>query len=210
MKNKILSFNVISTIVIIILALIVFNVIQTKELRAARQELTGNELIIIGLSNELNSLKEENDNLKNKKIELENIITQMLEDAESTETEVEVEVESAPATEEMDAEEKDFLAKLLYCEAGGEGWECQVYTCSAILNLSDYSDRTIWDMGHDYNTFSVAYIVDDAVPSQTQYDVIDYVLDGGRIPEICFFRTKHYHNFGTPVCQVGAHYFSKP
>lgn len=27
--------------------------------------------------------------------------------------------------------------------------------------------------------------------------------------EVLYFRTKHYHNFGTPLFQVGGHYFSK-
>ena len=107
--------------------------------------------------------------------------------------------------------DKDFLAKLLYCEAGGTSWKTQVYTCSAILNLSDYTGESVWELGHDSQNFSVAPYVDKATPTSTQYEVIEYVLNGGKIPDICFFRSDGgYHNFGTPVCQVGGHYFSKP
>lgn len=106
--------------------------------------------------------------------------------------------------------EREILAKLLYREAGGMTWEGQVYTCSAILNLRDYSGRSIWNMAHDKGTFSVAPRVDSAKPTQTQYDVIDYVENGGRVAEICYFRMNRYHNFGTPVCEVDGHYFSKP
>ena len=106
--------------------------------------------------------------------------------------------------------EYEILAKLLYCEARGSSFEGQVYTCSAILNLSDYRKNSIWNMAHDVNTFSPAPFVDSVKPNQMQYDVIDYVLDGGRVPEICYFRMNHYHNFGTPVCKVDGHYFSKP
>ena len=130
--------------------------------------------------------------------------------AESVDVQTETTRAQSLAGEITYTDERDFLAKLLYCEAGSTSWECQVYTCSAILNLSDYNKMSIWDMGHNYNIFAVAYIVDDAVPTQTQYDVIDYVLSGGRIPEICYFRTDYYHSFGTPVCNIVPHYFSKP
>lgn len=105
--------------------------------------------------------------------------------------------------------EQDILAKLLYCEAGSMGWQGQVYVCSAILNLRDYSGRSIWNMAHDYNTFAVAGYVDSAVSTSTQYEVISYVLNGGRIPDIKYFRTDYYHSFGTPVCNVENVYFSK-
>ena len=106
--------------------------------------------------------------------------------------------------------EEDILAKLLYCEAGNQSWEGQVYTCSAILNFCDRNNISIWDAAHNRNYFEPAPFVDDAEPTSVQYEVIYYVLNGGRIPEICWFRTDYYHDFGTPVCKVGDHYFSKP
>ena len=103
----------------------------------------------------------------------------------------------------------DFLAKLLYCEAGGMNWEGQAYTCSAILNFCDVENRTLWDAGHDVNCFEPASYVDYMMPTETQYEVIDWVLNGGRIAEICYFRSGGmYHDFGTPVCEVDGHYFS--
>ena len=108
-------------------------------------------------------------------------------------------------------EEYYILAKLLYAEAGSMSWEGQVHTCSAILNLRDYSGRTIWNMAHDINTMAVAPYVDYECPMDTQYDVIEYVVcGGGRIEEICYFRTSYYHSFGTPVCSIENVYFSKP
>lgn len=103
----------------------------------------------------------------------------------------------------------EFLAKLLYAEAGTMDWWGKVYTCSAILNLCDTEHRNLWTAGHDKNYFSVALYVDSVEPTEEIYEVIDYVLGGGRISDICYFRTDYYHTFGTPVCQVGAHYFSK-
>ena len=103
----------------------------------------------------------------------------------------------------------EFLAKLLYAEAGTMDWWGQVYTCSAILNLCDTEHRDLWAAGHNKNCFAVAPYVDSVEPTEETYEVIDYVLGGGRIADIRYFRTGYYHTFGTPVCQVGAHYFSK-
>lgn len=107
-------------------------------------------------------------------------------------------------------EEEEILAKLLWCEARNQSWEGQVYTCSAILNYCERNNTSIWDAAHNINSFEPAPYVDDAKPTAMQYEVIYYVLNGGRIPDICWFRTGHYHNFGTPVAKVGDHYFSKP
>lgn len=114
-----------------------------------------------------------------------------------------------PTTEIMGEEiDRDFLAKLLHAEAGGMSWGGKVYTCSAILNHCEESKMTLWECGHNKNHFSVAPYVDGIVPSEECYKAVDYVLAGGRIAEICYFRTKHYHTFGTPICQVDGHYFS--
>lgn len=103
----------------------------------------------------------------------------------------------------------EFLAKLLYAEAGTMDWWGKVYTCSAILNFCDTEQRDLWAVGHDKNCFAVAPYVDSVEPTEEIYEVINYVLGGGRIADIRYFRTGYYHTFGTPVCQVGAHYFSK-
>lgn len=103
----------------------------------------------------------------------------------------------------------EFLAKLLNCEARGMNWEGKVYTCSAILNFCDRYELSVWVAGHTYNCFSVAPYVDDATPTQAEYDIIDHVLNGGRIGEICHFRSGgKYHDFGRPICEVDGHYFS--
>lgn len=104
--------------------------------------------------------------------------------------------------------DRDFLAKMVFAEAGGEDWWCQVYTCSAILNHCEVSNMTLWKCGHNGNHFSVASYVDGITPTEMSYEVVDYVLNGGRIEGICYFRTKRYHSFGEPMCKVGAHYFS--
>lgn len=225
MRNKTTRFNVLLILIMSVLVSITFNIQQAIELRKLDEKLANNETLLVEIATERDDLKKENKNLKNEIINLENTIIEMVaeekaeealeEDVEVSAAEsVDVQTEStgpqSPTGEITYTNERDFLAKLLCCEAGGTSWECQVYTCSAILNLSDRNQMSIWDMGHNYNMFAVAYIVDDAVPTQTQYDVIDYVLGGGRIPEICYFRTDYYHPFGTSVCAIDNQYFSKP
>lgn len=102
----------------------------------------------------------------------------------------------------------DFLAKLLYCEAGDMTKLGKIYTCSAILNFCDEYNLSVWRAGHSKSCFKVAPYVDDAKPTDEEYEIIDHVLNGGRIEEICHFRTKRYHKFGTPICEIDGHYFS--
>ena len=104
--------------------------------------------------------------------------------------------------------DRDFLAKMVFAESGGENWWCQVYTCSAILNHCEVSNMTLWQCGHNGNHFSVAPYIDRVTPTDMSYEVVDYVLNGGRIEDICYFKTGGYHRFGEPMCKVGAHYFS--
>lgn len=143
--------------------------------------------------------------------ELEEEIVEELE-PEDTETKIEIETETEPATYYAGGApiDIDFLAKLMWAEGGTMSWDGQVYLCSAILNLCDITGKSVWTAGHTYSMFSVAYIVDGVVPSQTQYDVINYVLNGGRIPNIAYFRTDYYHSFGTPFCVIDNVYFSTP
>lgn len=150
----------------------------------------------------INVIERENSNLSAENISKEQRIQELEERNRALEEELK--------TKTIHFKEEEILAKLLYCEARNQSWEGQVYTCSAILNFCDRNNISIWDAAHNRNYFEPAPFVDDAKPTAMQYEVIYYVLNGGRIPDICWFRTGHYHNFGTPVAKVGDHYFSKP
>lgn len=135
-------------------------------------------------------------------------VIQVVLEENTTKKAKEIVVEEA-TTQKKYIDEREVLARLLYLESGSAGWDCQVYTCSAILNLSDYTGRSITDLSSDRNVFSVAPRVGDATPTQTQYEVIDYVLSGGRISEVKYFQLYNYHYFGTPVACIDGVYFSK-
>lgn len=106
--------------------------------------------------------------------------------------------------------EIDFFAKLLYCEAGSMGYEGQFWVASAILNLSEYTDMSIWEMGHKVNLFEVAPWVDNAVPTRQQYDIIYEVLNNGWIANVCFFRTDYPHDFGKFMVKIENICFNSP
>lgn len=111
--------------------------------------------------------------------------------------------------EEVDDDLREFLVKMTYAESGAMSWWGQVYTCSAIINHVERANVTLWDAGHNINRFAVAPWVDGVEPKPLTYQVVDYVLAGGRIEELAFFRSGgRYHDFGYPICRVDEHYFS--
>lgn len=109
--------------------------------------------------------------------------------------------------------EKDVLMRSLYREAGGTSFLCQVYVCSATLNLWDYSysNKPLSSMLHTYTTFETAPTIDSVTEDQKKHvkDAVDYVLNGGRVKDIKYFRTNYYHDFGTPVTSIENVFFSK-
>ncbi len=117
----------------------------------------------------------------------------------------------------LTADEKDVLLRSLYKEAGGTGFECKVYVCSATLNLwqQSYSDWSLSRLLHKKDQFETADRIDSVTESQKKSveEAADFVLNGGRVKDIKYFRTNHYHNDWvvnpTPVCHVDNVYFSK-
>ena len=189
---------------------------STKQIEAQQNTIASLERLLAE-ANDLNSeltkqiteLEAENQTLRTELHQKTDSILQLNLAIDTIKAESEEAIANAKV-EKLSESEYKILAKLLFCEAGAASRDGLIYTCSAILNLRDYTGRTIMEMAHDKATFSVAPIVDSAKPTERVYEAIDYVLQGHRVPDICFFRTNHYHNFGVAVCEVGGHYFSRP
>ena len=113
---------------------------------------------------------------------------------------------------ELTANEKDLLMRSLYREAGSTGFWCQVYVCSATLNLwkSQYSHLSLEEMLTNYNIYETAYTLSSVTSKEKSYvkDATEYVLNGGKVPNVKYFRTDYYHSFGTPVTSIENVYFS--
>jgi hypothetical protein len=113
-------------------------------------------------------------------------------------------------TVQLEDWEIDFFAKLLYCEAGSMGYDGQFWVASAILNLSQRQNMSIWEIGHNVNMFEVAPWVDNSVPTQAQYDIINDVLNNGWIADVAYFRTNYPHSFGKFMIQIENVCFNSP
>lgn len=125
---------------------------------------------------------------------------------------VEVAVATEPEVPSVSQEEIELIALCVMAEAEGECEYGQRLVIDVILNRVDdpHFPDTIYDVIYQKNQFSGMYgdritrcyvkdelvqLVREELESRTNYDAV-------------FFRTGHYHSYGVPMFQVGAHYFS--
>lgn len=103
--------------------------------------------------------------------------------------------------------EREMLARLLYTEARGESIECQKAVVSVVLNRGKDIISTITAPGQ----FDLGNKLDNVKPLQTQYDVVDYVLNNGiTIPsDVIYFRANFYHSWAEDYIQIDHTYFSR-
>lgn len=105
-------------------------------------------------------------------------------------------------------EQKELIAKMLFCEANTTSWDCQVATCSAIINHIEHfgGDFSVLDIK---NHFEPAPYYRYKTPTETNWKVLDYVLNGHLIADVKYFQLYNYHSFGTPMFKINGVYFSK-
>lgn len=202
----------------IILVLIIFTQIHIK-LDKTEESLNNTVVALEAAQNELNQTKEKLNNEIEKSTQLNGEVDKLTQELNGAEEKIayfdkHIGAHSGWAMCWRDVQleqwEIDFFAKLLYCEAGIMGHEGQFWVASAILNLSEHKGMSIWDMGHDVNLFEVAPWVDEANPTQQQYDIIYEVLNNGWIADVCFFRTNYPHSFGKFMVKIENICFTAP
>ena len=125
---------------------------------------------------------------------------------------VEEAVAAEPEVPSVSQEEIELIALCVMAEAEGECEYGQRLVIDVILNRVDdpHFPDTICDVIYQKNQFAGMYgdritrcyvkdelvqLVREELENRTDYDVV-------------FFRTGHYHSYGVPMFQVGAHYFS--
>lgn len=125
---------------------------------------------------------------------------------------VEEVVATEPEVPSVSQEEIELIALCVMAEAEGECEYGQRLVIDVILNRVDdpHFPDTICDVIYQKNQFAGMYgdritrcyvkdelvqLVREELENRTDYDVV-------------FFRTGHYHSYGVPKFQVGAHYFS--
>ena len=109
-------------------------------------------------------------------------------------------------------EEIELLALVTMAEAEGECEEGQRLVIDVVLNRVDnpHFPNTVREVIYQKNQFSGmygerikrCYVMDELV------ELVREELESRTNHEVVFFRTNHYHSYGIPMFQVGAHYFS--
>lgn len=108
--------------------------------------------------------------------------------------------------------ERDLLAAIVYAEANTEPLEGKRYMVDTVLNRVD-DDRfpdsvtAVIFQPNQYWTRGLPKTY-ESIPEEC-YEAVDMELAEQLNTEVLYFRTGHYHNFGTAVAQVGNHFFSK-
>lgn len=110
-------------------------------------------------------------------------------------------------------EEIDLLALVTMAEAEGEPEEGKRLVIDTILNRVDSTKfpDTVYDVIYQPKAFTSMW-TSRVKRCHVRDDIRQLVieeLESRTNDEVIFFRTDHYHSYGTPVFQVGNHYFSK-
>ena len=108
--------------------------------------------------------------------------------------------------------EFEYIVKTVWAESGNQDELGQRYVTDCIINRKKkYKCKNYYDVIQAKNAFATYSngMIERAEPTELTYKVVKEELEHRTNTEILYFRTKHYHKFGTPCFKHGAHYFSK-
>lgn len=110
-------------------------------------------------------------------------------------------------------EEREELVRLVHLEGNNQSIECQKGICSVVFNRLEspyFEGNTLEEIIYATGQFTTAKNIPSAVPTQTNYDAVDYVIKNGpTLPYyVCFFRSAYYFKEYTPYCNINNTYFS--
>ena len=131
--------------------------------------------------------------------------------ATPVETTSAVKSESKPKRAISEAE-FEYIVKTVWAESGNQDELGQRYVADCIINRKKkYKCKNYYEVIQAKNAFATYSngAIERAEPTELTYKVVKEELEHQTNTEILYFRTKHYHKFGTPCFKHGAHYFSK-
>ena len=123
-----------------------------------------------------------------------------------------IEEDTNETIEETDEDEKELLYRLVQAEAGNQSSLGKRLVTDCVLNMVDSDKYPDTITGVIYSgAFDVTKngSINTVVPTESTKRCVDMELESRIDYEVMYFRAGHYHNFGVPYEQVGAHYFSK-
>lgn len=110
----------------------------------------------------------------------------------------------------------EYLACCVEAEAGNQSELGKRLVCDTILNRFDSGKyETMYDVINEENNGVYQYsVVGDGsifkvTPTEETYRIVAEEVENRTNTEVLYFRTKHYHTFGTPLFKEDDHYFSK-
>ena len=92
--------------------------------------------------------------------------------------------------------EREMLARLVYREANTESIECQKAIISVVINRwqSGLWGDTLEEVVYAKNQFAPANLLYCTTPTETNYEVVDEIIENGiTIPEYIFYFRADYH-----------------
>lgn len=104
--------------------------------------------------------------------------------------------------------EIDYIAKCTWAEAGNQPELGIRYVIDCILNLADINNVSVIEAINTYFNCAKDGNMAKATPTEHIYKLVNEELANRTSYEVLYFRTKHFHTFGTPFQQIGDHYFS--
>lgn len=127
-----------------------------------------------------------------------------------------VEIEKVVAEAEPEPEKEpvihltddDIIAAIVMSESGNQDMLGKVAVATTVLNRSDYFGLTIEQVANAKNAYSYPYY---GVITADCYRAVEIARENRDLfpSTMMWFKTKDYHDFGTPYMQIGDHYFSQ-
>ena len=100
------------------------------------------------------------------------------------------EPEPEPRYEEITAEERELLARVVYAESNTEALEGQIAVAQVVLNRvrSESFPDTVSEVIYQERQFSTASILGSVVPNETNYEAVDAAFETEVVPyEVLYF-----------------------
>lgn len=107
----------------------------------------------------------------------------------------------------------DYFAKCVMAEAGNQDEVGKRLVIDVIINRINNENfpNTVEDVINQPNQFEVVSTgkINEVIPTNDIYTLIQEEMKNRTNDEVLYFRTEHYHTFGTPLFQHQDHYFSR-
>ena len=118
------------------------------------------------------------------------------------------EPEPEPRYEEITAEERELLARVVYAESNTETLEGQIAVAQVVLNRvrSESFPDTVSEVIYQERQFSTAPILDSVTPTENNYEAVDLAFELEVVPYDVLYFSRGAEN--DRVCgRIGAHVF---